>query len=348
MQVPRPRIRILTPPAMLAALILLYSLTASSQTQDTMTVEGQVLSNQGIPAGTLVNLKLENLEGSLVESRPADSRGRFGFISVPRGYYKLTATADGYQTAQQPLDLRRGAGDRFLITIMLTPLSSSQAQPREKGDTVSVTDLSAPKKARKAYENGEREFGEQKLKEARASFDKALAEHPCYARAHTRLGMTLELQGDFPAAESALRKAIECDAAFLEAYAQLGILLNHLKRFDESKSSLESAVGRFPASWQLHYQLAAAEYGLGRFREAEQEYLKAHSSVKDVNPEVHVRLADVYTQLREPDKAYAELREYLQADPTGRFAMKVSEVIQRMENEGAVGPAKPPQTPAQL
>jgi tetratricopeptide (TPR) repeat protein len=339
------QIRNLVWPTISASFLLTCILASPALAQDTTFVEGTVVSNQGVPVAAGVSVRLETPEGSLVASSLADTRGQFKFIGVPRGYYKLTATAEGYQPAQQPLNVGRGGGGRFMVSVMMTPLN--QTRSHEASNTVSVTDLSAPKNARKDYEKGEREFGEQKYKAARTSFEKALAEHPCYARAHTRLGMTLEMDGDFPGAERALRKAMECDAGFLEAYAQLGILLNHLKRFDESKSSLEPAAGRFPASWQLHYQLAAAEYGLGRYREAEQEYLKARSSGKDVNPEVHVRLADVYTQLREPDKAYAELREYLQADPTGRFATKVSEVIQRMESEGAVKPAKPLPTPGQ-
>ncbi len=347
MQSQRPRNRNSAKSNLPVFLAFVCVLAASAGAQETLQVEGQVLSNQGIPIPTAADVKLETLEGSLVGSRPTDSRGLFSFINVPRGYYRLTASAEGYQTSQQPVDVRRGAGARFMITIMLTPIGQSQSRPANNGDTVSVTDLSAPKRARKAFEKGERELSAEKVKEARASFEQAVAEHPCYARAHTRLGVTLEMEGDFAGAESALKKALECDGGYLEAHAQLGILLNHLKRFEESKASLEGAVGRFPASWQLHYQLAAAEYGLGRFREAEQEYLKALSAGKDVNPEIHVRLADVYTRLREHDKAYAELQEYLRASPSGRFAAKVTDVIQRMETEGVVHPLKTPSAPAQ-
>ncbi len=328
------------------AIAMLSFLAPPALAQGSLLVEGTALSNQGLPVATKVNLRLETLQGMLVESGSADSRGQFKFLSVPEGYYRLTATAEGYQTTQQPLELRRGGG-RFMVNVMLTPIGQSTARPPDRGETVSVTDLSAPKKARKAFEKGERESAEGKSAEARASFERAVAVHPCYARAHTRLGMTLGLEGDFAGAESALKKAIECDAGFLEAYAQLGILLNLQKRFEESKSSMEGAVGRFPTSWQLHYQLAAAEYGLGRYREAEEEYLKAQSSGRDVNPEVHVRLADVYTRLGEHDKAYVQLQEYLRASPSGRFANKVTEIIQRMESEGVVHPLKALETPAQ-
>ena len=339
--------RHLASPTLLLSISLLCFSAPFVHAQDTNLVEGTVLSNQGLPVATTVNLRLETQEGLPVESRPAGNRGQFTFINVPRGYYRLTATADGYQTTQQPLDLRRSGG-RFLVNITLIPLAQGPARARDKSDAVSVMDLSAPKKARKALEKGEREFGEKKLKEAQASFELALAEHPCYARALTRLGMTLELKGEFAPAETALRKAIECDAAFLEAHTQLGILLNHMKRFEDSRTALTSSVERFPASWQLHYQLAAAEYGVGDYEEAEQQYLKAKSVGKDVSPEICVRLADVYTQLQKHDKAYAELREYLRTDPNGRFAKKVSEIIDRMEKNGIVDPLTPAAPPPNL
>ena len=303
--------------------------------QQTFIVEGQVLTDRGAPVPTQVNLRLETVGGQLVADLPADSRGQFRFINLERSGYQLTVTADGFQTVQQWLDVRRGIS-RSMITITMAPLE--KATP--KAETVSVTELNAPKKARKEYEKGHRAFLEGNLPEARRHLESAVSMHPCYARAQTNLGMTLELQSEFSAAESALRKAIECDAGFLAAHVQLAILLNHEKRFAESQADLKEVLGRFPGAWQLSYQLATAHYGLGRYREAEQEYLKAQSLSSEIPAEIHVRLADIYTQHGAYDKAYAELQAYLHAEPQGRFAAKVTEVMQRMETAGVSGPAR--------
>jgi tetratricopeptide (TPR) repeat protein len=310
--------------------------------QETFAVEGQVSTDRGTPVPAQVNMRLETVGGQLVADQPADSRGQFRFTNLEKSAYRLTVTADGFQTVQQWLEIRRGVG-RFPITITMTPVE--KATP--KAETVSVTELNAPKKARKEYEKGHRAFLEGNLPEARRHLERAVSEHPCYARAQTKLGMTLELQSEFPAAESALRKAIECDAGFLPAHIQLAILLNHEKRFAESEADLKEVLGHFPGAWQLSYQLATAHYGLGRYREAEQGYLKAQSLSSEIPAEIHVRLADIYTQQGAYDRAYGEMQTYLRAEPQGRFAAKVTEVMQRMETAGVSHSARTqPTTPS--
>ncbi len=305
--------------------------------QETFVVEGQVLTDRGMPPATTANLHLETQEGQVVADQPADSRGQFRFINLSRQTYRLTVTAEGFQTLQQWLDLHRG-DSRYLITVTIKSLEKAKS----KGAMVSITDLSAPKKARKEYEKGQREFQKENLPEARRHLENAVAEYPCYARAQTNLGMTLELLSEYAPAESAFRKAVECDAGFHEAHVQLGIFLNHQKRFAECAADLRKVIGHFPGSWQLSYQIAAADYGLGQYQQAAQEYLRAESMSSGVPAEIHVRLADVYTRQGAYADAYAELQAYLRAEPQGRFAAKATDVIQHMEKTGVLKRSRPP------
>jgi len=215
-----------------------------------------------------------------------------------------------------------------------------------KGAKVSITDLSAPTKARNEYEKGQQAFQKDNLPEARQHLENAVSEYPCYARAQTNLGVTLELQGENAPAENAFRKAIECDAGFLEAHVQIGIFLNHQGRFAECAADLKEIIGNFPESWQLSYQLATAEYGLGQYQQAQQEYLRAESLSSEIPAEIHVRLADVYTQQGAHADAYAELQAYLRADPQGRFAQKAHEVMRHMEKSGVLKDSRPSQAPS--
>jgi tetratricopeptide (TPR) repeat protein len=320
----------------LLSFLLLFR-AAPGLCQQTFTVEGQVLTDRGVPPATTANLHLETRDGQVVADQPADSRGQFRFINLSELVYRLTVTAEGFQTVQQWLDLRHGTG-RYVITVTITSLEKAKS----KGATASVTDLSAPKKARKEYEKGQRAFQKENLPEARRHLENAVAEYPCYARAQTSLGMTLELLSESAAAESAFRKAVECDSGFLDAHLQLGIFLNHQRRFAECAADLRKVIGHFPGSWQLSYQLAAAEYGLGQYPQSAQEYLRAESISSEVPAEIHVRLADVYTRQEAYADAYAELQAYLHAEPQGRFAAKATEVMQRMEKAGVLKRSRPP------
>jgi tetratricopeptide (TPR) repeat protein len=312
---------------------------ASGLCQETLSVEGQILTDRGVPPATTANVHLETEAGEVVADQPADSRGRFRLMNLPRKTYRVTVTADGFQTQQQWLDMRRPLG-RYMITITITSLEKTKS----KGAVVSISDLSAPKKARKEYEKGRRAYEKEDLPEARRHLENAVSEYPCYARAQTLLGMTLEIQGATAPTEKAFRKAVECDSGFLEAHVQLGIFLNHQNRFAECLADLRKAIGHFPGSWQLSYQLAAAEYGLGEYPQAQQEYLRAESLSTGIPAEIHVRLADVYTRQGAYADAYSELQAYLRADPQGRFAPKVTEVMRHMEQSGVLKGSRPQHT----
>jgi tetratricopeptide (TPR) repeat protein len=321
----------------LLSLLLLFR-AVPGVCQETFSVEGQVLTDQGIPPATPAHVHLEARDGQVVADQPTDSRGQFRFINLTSEAYRITVTAEGYQTQEQWLDERHGLLGRYFVTITLIPLDKA----RPKGASVSITDLSAPKKARKEYEKGQQTLQKDNLPEARRHLEEAVSEYPCYARAQTSLGIALELIGENALAEKALRKAVECDPAYLDAHVQLGIFLNHQNRFAESAEDLRKVIGHFPGSWQLSYQLAAAEYGLGQYQLAKQEYLRAESISSEIPAEIHVRLADVYTRQRAYADAYTELQAYLRAEPQGRFAQKAAEVMQRMEKAGVLKSSRPP------
>jgi len=65
-----------------------------------------------------------------------------------------------------------------------------------------------------------------------------------------------------------------------------------------------------------------------------------------VPAEIHVRLADVYSQMKSYDKAYSELKCYLRAEPQGRFAAKATSGMQQMEGAGVVHTPHASEAPA--
>jgi len=153
------------------------------------------------------------------------------------------------------------------------------------------------------------------------------------------LVLALTTQRDRPHAEAALKKAIECDPDFVDAYSQLGWLFNGGKRFSESARVLQEGLRHSPSAWQFYYQLGIAHYGLGDYNRAEEEYLKAESLNPEPPAEIHVKLADVYLKKSAFDKAHSEMESYLHAEPGGRFAVKVRELMKQLESAGLVDAA---------
>ena len=64
--------------------------------------------------------------------------------------------------------------------------------------------------------------------------------------------------------------------------------------------------------------------------------MKAESLNPEPPAEIHVKLADVYLKKSAFDKAHSEMESYLHAEPGGRFAVKVRELMKQLESAGLV------------
>ncbi len=292
--------------------------------EQALPIVGQVrtVDNSPLPQG--VRVRLETDDGAFSDQQFVPANGRFHFLGVEGKSYRVVVTAKGFQTGHQKVDNTWGASNS--PTIYLAPLVKENATP--PGEP--VTDLAAPKRARREYEKGARELEGGNLEEARIHLEKAVAEDPCYARAQTALGVTLSRQQQWAAAESAFHNSIKCDGGFLEAYLQLAILLKGQKKYQECEATLEQGLRQFPSEWRLHYQLANAKEGLGDYETAEQEFLKAQTLNAELPPAFHLQLADLYRNWKKYDKAQAEMQAYLRAAPNGEFAEATRKMLREM------------------
>jgi len=293
-------------------------------------IEGAVRLEEGKEGLAKAVVRLEDLQGGIVAEETVSANGQFSFSGLPEVQYTLTATAEGHETYVQRIDLS-ATGDMLALNIILRPLKN------EETSTISAaarTDATAPKKARKELERGDRASGERKVGEARAHFEKAVQIYPCYARAREHLALTLMREGASPQAEAPLKKAIECDPDFVEPYLHLGRLFNAQHRYLEAREVLAEGVRRAPSSWQLYYHLGEADEDLKNYPLAEQELLRALSFGARVSASVHEKLAEVYLRENTYDKAYSEMRAYLQADPNGPYAARIRVVMQQLESTG--------------
>lgn len=312
--------------------LLLGSLCA--QCQDlTRTVAGEVRTTDSKPLPSDVTVRLEKAEGVLVEQRFLGSDGKFRFDNLNESIYDLVVTAKGFQTVRQVVDMEF-LGTRY-TTIYLVP-SGDKKSALPPSDAPLATDLAAPKKAKQEFEKGFSALQERRYDEARKHLGKAVAEDPCYARAQTALGIALSMQHQNALAESAFYKSIKCDGAFLDAYLQLSVLLIFEGKRAEDEAMLQQGLRRFPDQWQIYYQLGTAHGGMGKYEEAEADFLKVEAMNPSPLPEIHLKLGAVYLRRQEYEKSYAEMQAYLRADPNSRYADQTRAQMRELESSGKI------------
>jgi tetratricopeptide (TPR) repeat protein len=319
--------------AVLLGLMVLAEFSAVCQQEKGLSIQGKVRTGDGTALPSDITVRLEKAEGVLVTQQFVGTGGKFEFTNLTGDLYRLDVAAKGFQTVKQDVDMHYLAS-RY-PTIYLVPLGNKESVS-SSSPSVNASDLAASKKARKEYEKGHAALQSGKYAEAREHLEKALAEDPCYSRAHAALGVALSMQHLFAPAESSLKKAIACDSGFLEAYIQLAILLNIEGKYVENEAHLQEGLRHFPSEWQLYYQLGIAERSVGQFDKAEDAYLKAQSINPAVPPEFHVKLADVLLRQKRYQKAYAEMQAYLRAAPNGSFAGETKTLMKRLESSGLV------------
>ena len=72
----------------------------------TFEVNGEVRLADSGESATGVSVRLERFSGGLVDQIVTDSRGRFRFPNLQRGYYKVIINAPGFKPAQQDADMQ--------------------------------------------------------------------------------------------------------------------------------------------------------------------------------------------------------------------------------------------------
>ena len=328
--------------ALLIPLVFLSSWSARGQEPQGLpgrgfrTVSGQVVTEGEavIPSG--VTIIIEMRDGKRSGEIHPDAQGRFEVPGLSRQTYIMTVTADGFFSQELFLDLKDGEGLVSLQIVMHRAPKTKASSPLP-----ALTDLSAPKNARKLFHQAVHSLQANHVDEARARFQKAIAEYPCYARARTGLASIQIAARDLESVAANLREAVRCDPGFPDACALLGKVLNNQKKFAESEEILNQGLRLSPDAWPLYDQLATAHYNLGQYAKAEEEWLRVLALDPAPPAELHAKLAAVYIRGGARDKAYAEMQAYLRADPNGRFASAFKAIMPRLETSGAQAATSP-------
>jgi tetratricopeptide (TPR) repeat protein len=328
-------------PCTLGGFVLLMTLgflgSAPGQVPATRVVSGQVVTEEDAVISSGVTVAVETRDGQPWAQVHPDAQGRFEVTNLYRQTYSLVVKAEGFYPLQLYLDLKDGGVgpvDLRIVMHRMPKLKTNSPLP-------ALTDLSAPKNARKVFRSAVQALQANRLDDAREKFGRAIAEYPCYARALTGLASIQIAARDLDAAAANLQHAIRCDAGFPDACVLLGKLLNSQKKFGESEEVLKQGLRLSPEAWELYDQLAAAHYNEGQYGKAQEEWL--HVLAIDPAPpaELHAKLAAAYLQGGARDKAYDEMQAYLRAEPRGRFASAFKAMMPRLAPSGEREAASP-------
>ncbi|MBI1982591.1 MAG: tetratricopeptide repeat protein [Acidobacteria bacterium] len=176
-----------------------------------------------------------------------------------------------------------------------------------------------PKDSSTWYLQGRSYYLRNEFVKAREAFETALKLSPESLRVYENLALTLDLLGDWSAAqkvfEAGVRENRNRERGEARIHIAYGTFLFKLHRLEESRGQLEEAVRLEPENPEAYYELSKTLFGLRRLGDAANAAETA-LRVGEADYRVHFLLSRIYTALGDKAAAsrHAELAATL-ADP---------------------------------
>ena len=288
------------------------------------TISGSLVGRDGKPISD-GEIQLQSLvTGTALAAASSSINGSFQFTNVPEGEYEIVAYR-GIEEVRQ----RVSCSQARLNTVVLR-MSIGQAGIGA-GDTVSVTALRVPEKARNLFARAEEAFHKNKLEEAWKQAQKALDVLPTYSEALTMRGILRIAKGDHIGGAQDLQASIKNDSNYPLAYFALGALQNLQGQFDQARQTLEQGLRVQPNSWHGYFELSKSMLGKSDYRSALKDIVKAES-LGAKYPPVYLVKAHALLGLKFYGEAATEFEHYLQLDPGGPNAADARKSLQAAQS----------------
>ena len=312
------------------ALLLLASAVFSAPAQAQLdgfgsraTISGSVFVEDLTQPAARVKVDVRALTGGPVATAYTDSSGRFEANGPNSGSYIISVAEPGYEPVEEKVDQARASST---VVLTLKKAKAAASGPMAEGYTVSVRDLNAPGKARKAFEKGLERLQKKDPAGSIVHFKEATDAFPDYYEAFYQLGLAnLELRrGD--EAERALQKAIDLSGGHnADPQFAFGALLCDRGGYQDAERVIRRAMEIESGGWRGHLFLGQALYGQNRLADAEKNARIALSRKSDL-ASAYILLANIDIRRRDYRKAISELDTFLRLKPDGPTSQQARDV----------------------
>lgn len=272
-----------------------------------------------------IPVRLERFSGGLADQISTDTRGRFRFTNLQRGYYKVIINAPGFGPAQQEADLTL-LFKAYLVFALTRADFSNTANP---GASLDVIDARIPPGARTEFVRGREALSKKSEQDAIAHFQKALFIYPEFFEAQLLLATALMDLREWQRAETALLQALQIKSANATALFALGEIYWREKRYDEAEHSLLDGLKLEEKNWHGNFTLARLYWDKGDAMKAG-PFIGRTLQLKPDFAEAHLLAGNILLRLNQRQRAQVEYEEYLRLAPKGEYAAEARDLLQKL------------------
>jgi tetratricopeptide (TPR) repeat protein len=288
-------------------------------------VSGQVnLSGTNEPALN-IPVRLERFSGGLIDQINTDSRGRFRFPNLQRGYYRVVVNAPGFYPTQQDADVTQ----LFRIFLVFELAKERRNSVATLADLTDVVDARVPSEAREKFVQGRTALAKKNYQDAIPYLEQANAIYPNFFEAHLLLATALVDLRQWEKAEPVLQRALELKPENAGALISLGEVYWRQKRFKEAEETLLAGLKVDDKSWNGYFNLGRLYWDVGNTAKAGAAIGRTLQLKPDF-AEAHLLAGNILLRVTQPERALAEYQEYLKLSPKGEFAPQTRELVLKL------------------
>jgi len=317
-------------------ILLLMAVSASGQRdRDTYNpgnlsseVSGQVNIAQTNEAVGNAPVRLERFSGGVVDQINTDSRGRFRFTNLQRGYYRVIVNAPGFGPAQQEADLTV----LFKAYLLITLAADKSSALSGLATSVDVIDARVPADSREQYALGRAALAKKNPAEAILHLGKAVSIYPRFFAAQLLLATALIDTREWAKAEAALQTALELTPDSAPALISLGEVYWREGRIKDAEETLLAGLKLDDKAWHGYFTLGRLYFDAGDVTKAAQPIGRTLQLKPDF-AEAHLVAGNILLRLGQKDRALIEYQEYLRLSPKGEFAPQARVLSDKLKKE---------------
>jgi Tfp pilus assembly protein PilF len=275
-----------------------------------------------------------------------DGSGHYVFNRLTTGNYKIRVMPMGTDYLEQTQDVSLGnsvptigssstntsAIDFVQLDFVLKP-RARDASRASSGTPGVIFAQEIPVEARKTYEQALLDLDQKRQAEGLVSLKKAIEIFPAYYLALQRLGTEYVKLGNYETARDVLTKAVEVNPRGHESFYALGVAQYHLRELSKAAEALHRATTLVPNSINSNFWLGIVLVREGNLDEAETYLKNAYKFGGKQIPDVHMYLAQVYSNTKRYSQAADELELFLTEAPDAEDAANIKRLITQLREK---------------
>jgi len=206
-----------------------------------------------------------------------------------------------------------------------------------EGNSISVTSLKAPDKAKREYQKALENYDDKKFSDAEKHVAKAVELYPQYATAWELRGKVQMMQHQDEEAVKSYEAAIAADDKLVSPYIRLAAVYSIQSNWKEVLRLTDRATSldpfNYPDAWLLK---GAAEYNLKQFPDAERSTVKALNLDKEHHfPRAELLMGSLLQMKQNYVGAAEHFRAFLKYEPKAPEAAQISSFLAKYDAQTA-------------